>query len=223
MLDLLTAVQDWVLSLAGSPWILLAVAALAVIDGIFPPVPSETVVIAVAALSVAGDGPPAWLLVVVAAGGAWCGDLVAYSLGARLPRHRLLSSRRAQASLAWASTALRRRGATLVIAARFVPGGRIAVNAAAGAAGYPFRRFLAVDAVATLLWASFSTLIGLGAGAVLGDRPLLAAAVGTVAGVVVGVAVDKLAAALPRRRATASSAAPSAPRSALPANEARRP
>ncbi|WP_026532979.1 hypothetical protein [Arthrobacter sp. H41] len=35
---------EWALTLAGSPWLLLILYALATIDGFFPPVPSEGVV-----------------------------------------------------------------------------------------------------------------------------------------------------------------------------------
>ncbi|WP_418608443.1 hypothetical protein [Georgenia sp. SUBG003] len=56
-MELMQAVEEFVLGLAGSPWILLAVTVLATIDGFFPPVPSESIVIAVAALSVSGDAP----------------------------------------------------------------------------------------------------------------------------------------------------------------------
>ena len=52
MMEMMAATEEWVIALAGSPWILLAVLALATIDGFFPPVPSESVVIAVAVLAV---------------------------------------------------------------------------------------------------------------------------------------------------------------------------
>ena len=51
----MTAIEGVVLGLA-VPWILLAVTLLATIDGFFPPVPSESIVIAVAVLTITGDG-----------------------------------------------------------------------------------------------------------------------------------------------------------------------
>ena len=98
MHEVMTVIQEAVLGLAGSPWILLAVAVLATIDGFFPPVPSESVIIAVAVLAVAGDGPSLWLLILAGAVGAFCGDLIAYTIGTKLPieRFRLFCSPRGQ-------------------------------------------------------------------------------------------------------------------------------
>ena len=44
--------------------------------------------------------------------------------------------------------------------ARFIPGGRTAVALSAGALGYRWRRFVAFDLVATLIWATYSALLG---------------------------------------------------------------
>jgi membrane protein DedA with SNARE-associated domain len=197
----MTVVQDVVLGLAGSPWILLAVAVLAMIDGFFPPVPSESVIIAVAVLAVAGDGPNLWLLVLAGAVGAFCGDLIAYTIGTKLPidRLRIFSSRRGQATLRWAKHALARRGTVFILSARFVPIGRVAVNMTAGAVGFPRRRFVVIAAIAGLMWGGYSTLLGMSAGVFLHDHPLVGVAVGVVGGVFVGLGVDKLLGVVQRR------------------------
>lgn len=194
--------EDAVLALAGSPWLLVAVWALAMIDGVFPPIPSETVVVAAAVLS-ASTGEPALLpLVLVAALGAWCGDLIAYSIGRKLPlrRLRLFRSARARSSLDWAERALRSRGSSFILSARFVPVGRVAVNMTAGATGFPVRRYVPTAALAGAIWASYTTALGVGAGSFLAGRPLAAIAVGIVIGSLVGVLLD---AAVGRRTARA--------------------
>ena len=49
--------EGWALALVGSPWIFVVLYLFATIDGFFPPIPSESVVIALAAVSMA-EGTP---------------------------------------------------------------------------------------------------------------------------------------------------------------------
>lgn len=194
---------DWVGALVESPWALAALYAVTTIDGFFPPVPSESAVIALAALPASSGGPGIWLIGAVAAVGAFTGDQVAYSLGRRVPVRglRVMRSRQAQKAVAWAEETLARRGAACIVTGRFVPGGRVAVNMSAGAVGYPRARFSALAAVASLVWAAFSTALGVGAGRVLADHhPLVGAAVGVLVGLVTGVVVDRTIHAVRRRR-----------------------
>ena len=66
---------DWVVALVGSPWAFVVLWLLATLDGFFPPVPSETAVIALAAVSAATGRPEMWLVVVTAAVDAQAGWL----------------------------------------------------------------------------------------------------------------------------------------------------
>ncbi|GEA82030.1 DedA family protein [Cellulomonas uda] len=186
--------EQWALDLAASPWIYLVMYLFAAIDGFFPPIPSESVVIALAALAVGPGGEPnLWVVVPVAALGAFTGDQIAFSIGRRVPVHRLrlFRSGRGQAALAWAERALERRGASFIIAARYIPVGRVAVNMTAGAVGFPRRRFTFLAAIAAVTWACYSTVIGVSAGAAFRDHsPLWGVVVGVVGGVVIGVVVD---------------------------------
>ena len=61
--------EDWVVALTASPLIYLAVYVVATIDGSFPPIPSESVVIALAAMAVATGSPDIWALLAAAAAG----------------------------------------------------------------------------------------------------------------------------------------------------------
>ena len=188
--------EQWALDLAGSPWVYLAMYLFAAIDGFFPPIPSESVVIALAALAVGPGGEPSlWLLVPVAAAGAFTGDQIAYTIGSRVKVHelRLFRSGKAQAALAWAERALERRGASFIIAARYIPIGRVAVNMTAGAVRYPRRRFTLLAGIAAITWACYSTVIGVSAGAAFRDHsPLWGVVVGVIGGVVIGILVDWL-------------------------------
>ena len=193
---------EMVLAFAASPWVLLALFVLCTVDGFFPPVPSESVVIALAATSAAGHGPPIAAVVVVAALGAFTGDLIAYRIGSRVPLERIpwMRGARARRVTARLGALLRRRGAALILGARYVPVGRVAVSMTAGTTGYPWRRFVAIAVLAAASWSGYSTLLGLGAGTVLAGNPLLAAAVGVVAGVLLGLLADVVARRLQARR-----------------------
>ncbi len=184
--------EEWILALAASPLVYLAMYLFATIDGFFPPMPSESVVIALAAVAMSTGAPNLWFILAVAAAGAFTGDQVAYAIGRRVPvrRSRLMRSARAQRTLDWAEHALATRGASFIIGARYIPIGRVAVNMTAGAVGFPRARFVGLTAVAAVSWAAYSTVIGIGAGAWLHDRPVVAVIVGVVAGAVIGLAVD---------------------------------
>ncbi len=208
---LMQQIQDAVVDLASSPWVLLVLFACCFIDGFFPPVPSEAVVMSLAALSVTGNAPHLALIMIVAAVGALCGDIVAFAIGRRMPvrRLKLFRTGRGAAALDWAEGQLERRGGSLILSARYVPIGRIAVNVSAGAAGYPFRKFLLFAIIAGLSWGAFSGIIGAGAGAVLHEHPILGVIVGIALGLTLGALLDAALRRIEARRfaGSASSAA----------------
>ncbi|NTW38701.1 MAG: DedA family protein [Cellulomonadaceae bacterium] len=185
-------VEDWIIALAASPWVFVALYAFATIDGFFPPVPSESAVIGLAALSVSTGKPNFWLLGAVAAAGAFSGDQIAYSIGQRIRVHdlRFMQGARQRKALAWAERMLAERGATFIIAARYVPIGRVAVNMTAGAVGLSRLRFTGFVAVAAVAWSVYSVMLGIGAGVWLHDHPLLAVVVGVCGGLVLGMVLD---------------------------------
>lgn len=186
--------NEWAVALAGSSWMLVALFAFVTIDGFLPPVPSESLVIALAALSASAGGPDVWLVGAVAAAGALTGDQIAYSIGRRISvrRLRLMRAERAQRAVTWAEGALARRGAAFIIGARFVPVGRVAVNITAGTVGYSRRRFSLVAAVAAVTWSSYSVALGVGAMHLLDEHhPLVGVTAGVVGGLVTGALVDR--------------------------------
>ena len=186
------AIQAFALATVESPWVLLVVLALCIVDAIFPPVPSESVVIAVATV-IALDHPGSlWLLGAVAALGAFIGDQGVYWLGRRLGNRNpaWLRGKRAQRTLGWATTAIRRSGPVLIMTGRFVPIGRTAVNLAAGTTRYPASRFTVAAACAAVFWAGYSIAIGAVFGSVFGNHPLLALLLGIVTAFVIGLIVE---------------------------------
>jgi len=202
------AITDIVLGLAASPWLYLIVLALVIVDGFFPPVPSESVIIAVAAIGISAGVPNVWLIVAIAAIGAAVGDNIAYAIGRRLGIDRFGWMRRPRiaAAIAHAGRGIERSPAALILTARYVPIGRIAVNMTAGATGFRWRRFWPLSLVGGALWAAYSVLIGIAAGHWLHAHPLLAALVGIGIAIVIGVLIDRVTVAISRRRASARDA-----------------
>ncbi|WP_147040886.1 DedA family protein, partial [Microbacterium aerolatum] len=137
-------INELILQAAASPWLYLVMFATAVIDGFFPPIPSETVLVAAAAVTASTGETNLWLLCAVAAIGAMIGDNIAYAIGRAAGTSRFAWMRRPRvaAAFARAQNTLTRSGAPLILGARYIPVGRVAVNMSAGALGYPWRRFL---------------------------------------------------------------------------------
>ena len=201
------------LDLAASPWALVVLLVCCWVDGFFPPVPSESLVIAVATLTVAGSGRRC---------GPWWWSRRRGPSSATSPRSRSGDGCRWTGSRCCAVVAvspacsgparsLERRGGTAVLAARYVPVGRVAVNVAAGAVGFPPRRFVGFAAIAAVAWALWSVLLGVAAGALLHDHPLLAVVVGVGVGMLLGLAVDAVASRRRRQAGPTSSTSTTGP------------
>lgn len=186
--------ESGILSLVESIWIYPSVFAVSLIDAVIPVVPSESVIIGAASAWQSPSHPNLFFLFVAGVAGAWCGDQTAYFIGTRVDVRNIKIFRRPRvlAALDWAEHALEHRGALYIISARFIPMGRVAVNLTAGALRYPHRRFMAVDAFATSIWAGWGILIGTAAASLLGDNLLLSIAVGITGGVLLGFAVEKV-------------------------------
>ena len=188
-------VEELVNQATESAWIYVWVFAMSLIDGVIPIVPSETIVIATASTWTQERGVP-WLLGVwlAAAAGAWCGDQLTYQIGTKIHIRslRLFRGPRGQRTLDWAEHALIHRGAAFIIAARFIPFGRVAVNLTAGALKFNRRRFMILDAIAAVIWATYAVAIGLSAAALFKNNQLLSIAVGVAGGLLLGWLVDRL-------------------------------
>lgn len=165
-----------------SVWTYPAIVTAVALDSILPVAPGETIVVSAGIF--AADGELS-LALVFGAGllGGVIGDNASFGLGATLGRRaerRLFRSRKARARVEWARDQIERRGAPIIIAARFIPGGRTATTFSAGTLEMSWRRFLAIDLVASALWAAYATLLGYFGGSAFADslwKPLLVAAV----------------------------------------------
>ena len=180
------------LALAESPWLFPALFALVIGDAFLVVLPSETVVVALAALSGATGTPSLWLLIPVAAAGAIVGDSLCYLIGRAVGHDRWAwqSRGRLGAAIGRARQTVLSRPAALIFTARYIPFARIAVNLSAGAAGMPYRRYLPLSAAAGLGWAVYNCVIGLFFGSLLASTPLLAIAISVVVAIALGITVD---------------------------------
>jgi membrane-associated protein len=209
-----------------SPWIYLALVALAWLDGFLPAFPSESVVITAGVFATSGQ-PEWWLVVPAAALGAFAGDHTSYAIGRRF-RKRVV--RRAGETSRWGA-ALRRsratldgRGGLVIVVARYVPGGRTAVTVAAGAVGYPLRRFTPFAALAAVSWALYGTAVGFIGGAAFEEDPIKGVVLGIGLALAVTVLVEAGRHVVRRRRAVQAESVVPAPRwddDRIPVTESR--
>ncbi|MDX6263364.1 MAG: rane-associated protein [Kribbellaceae bacterium] len=174
------AILHFTQELMSSWWIYLALFGFAALDGFFPAIPSETLVVTAGVFAATG-GPNLYVVIAMAAAGAFLGDHISYALG-RGAGGRLLDrfepgTKRHKLTL-WARTALEERGGLVLVVARYVPGGRTAVTLTMGAVRYPLRNFSFFAALAAASWGLYCSLVGYIGGKAFEDNPLKGVALG---------------------------------------------
>ena len=187
-------ISDALLALAGSPWAYVALFVLCIVDAFFPPLPSESLVVGFAAIGAATGVINLWWIAVVAAAGAAIGDHIAYVIGRAIGLERFAWMRRPRVvrMFTWARHGLDHRGGVILLVARYIPGGRTAVNMVAGATHFPLARFTTIDLIACVSWAVISVVLGALTGRFLGGSPVLAFIVAIVIASVLGFVIDGL-------------------------------
>ncbi|MDP5226587.1 MULTISPECIES: VTT domain-containing protein [Arthrobacter] len=171
---------------------------LVMADTVFPPTPSEMLVVTSGSLAAEGHASLP-LALGLAALGSFLGDMAVFLLFKRRLAH-LMDRWRFTARLhAGIHRALERAGRTptygAIIGLRFLPGGRLALTAGSGIAEISTRSFAACSAAGSLLWASW--MVGLGY--VTGQTThlpfwvssLLGLAAGLLVGTVLGLIVTR--------------------------------
>ena len=150
MLEAFESLTEFV---SGSPWTYAFLFFIAALDVIFPVVPSETSVIAA---------------------GAILGDNTAYGIGRTAGPGLVLRlfREKGEERLRWAEKSLETRGGYLIVVGRFIPGGRTAITLGAGTVRYPWRRFIAFDVAAGVIWASYAACLGYFGGRTFEENPL---------------------------------------------------
>ncbi|HEX5993779.1 MAG TPA: DedA family protein [Jiangellales bacterium] len=207
----------------GSPWIYLALLAIAALDAFFPVVPSETLVISAGVFAATSANPNLLLVILVSAAGAFVGDHISYFIGkhggARLVDRAGVESRSRRA-FNWAARTLYKRGGLILVIARYIPGGRTATTLTCGTVGYPLRKFTFFEAIAALSWGTYAATIGYLGGQAFEDEPLLGLATGLAIAIGITVAVELVRYVRERRsRESADEAVP--PGEVVPAESER--
>jgi membrane protein DedA with SNARE-associated domain len=157
---------------SGSPWTYVFLFVISALDVIIPLVPSETSVILAGVIAATGD-LLLFAVILFAAGGAILGDNTAYWIGRKAgPRivARFFSGERHK-RIEWAEKHVVERGGYLIIVGRFIPGGRTAITLTCGLLEMPWRRFIAFDVPAGILWASYAALLGYFGGKAFEEQP----------------------------------------------------
>jgi membrane-associated protein len=171
----------------GSGWSYAVLFGLVAADSLFPLIPGETAMITGGVLAANGDlSIP--LVILAGWAGGMAGDNATYwagrSLGSAV-RRRFFTSEKALRNLAWAETQLELRGTAIILAARFIPGGRSATMFSAGSLEMPWRRFLSADAIAAGVWAAYAAGLGFIGGSTFQHNIWKPLAVATVIAVLV--------------------------------------
>lgn len=170
VLGLFEMFEEWV----SSDWSYGVIFLVALLDGFFPVVPSETVAITGGVLAGSGDlSLP--LVIVAASAGAIVGDNIAYGIGHFLGERtvkRFFKGDKSHRAFVWAEHQLAERGTYIIVVGRFIPGGRVAVNFSSGYIhAFPYRRFFIADAIAGCIWGVYTGLLGYFGGTQFEEQP----------------------------------------------------
>jgi len=173
-------------------------------DAIFPPVPSEMLVITGGALSAEGRAN-IFLVVLLAALSSWLGDLLVFQLFKRRLSHVLDRWSWGRQFHRAVHQAIDRAGRSstygAIIGIRFIPGGRLATTAAAGIANVSTRGFSFCAALGGTLWAVWSVGLGYVTGSATRLPFWASSLIGVGLGLVIGAAVGVI---VTRRRGSRS-------------------
>ncbi|HYH76746.1 MAG TPA: VTT domain-containing protein [Arthrobacter sp.] len=173
-------------------------------DAIFPPIPSEMVVITGGALSADGRAN-VFLVGALSAVASWISDMVVFQLFKRRLSHVLDRWRWGRKIHHGIHEAIAKAGRSstygTIIGARFIPGGRLATSAAAGIADVSVRGFSLCAGLGAILWACWLVGLGYFTGSATKLPFWASSLIGVVLGLVIGVVVGIIAT---RRRGTRS-------------------
>jgi membrane protein DedA with SNARE-associated domain len=159
-------VFDWITGFldSGGAW---AIAALMLLENVFPPIPSE-LIMPLAGFNAARGGTPLWLAVLAGGLGSLAGAYLWYLVGRAFGAHRLrrLIARHGR----WLTLTLsefevaegwfQRHGRKIVFLGRFVPTVRTLISIPAGIERMPQAQFLLFTALGSFIWSGGLALAG---------------------------------------------------------------
>jgi membrane protein DedA with SNARE-associated domain len=166
--------------------------AFCLFDAVVPILPSETLLLTGGILAADGAMLLGWVIA-MASIGAFLGDNLAYWIGRSAEGKAtrwITRGDKGRRRLDWAHRELDRHGGAVVIVARFIPGGRTATTVACGILHFPYRQFLAYDAIGAVLWGAINPLIGFLGGHAFADNKLAAFALSFGVALALAAAVE---------------------------------
>jgi membrane-associated protein len=186
-------VEGLVEALADNPWVYLVVAASIGGSAVFPPLPSDSLLVTAMGLAAAGELTLVWVVVATLFGGL-AGDLLAYAVGRilRRPARRSAEQGRGQAALHWLEQREHTWGPGLITVSRFVPGGTMAVGISAGVLTYPLREFIAFAALGAVLWTSYGAGIAYAGNALFPNTLWASLAIAVIVALGVGAVAHRV-------------------------------
>jgi membrane protein DedA with SNARE-associated domain len=176
------------------------------LGSVVPVVPTGAVVGAAAAVALTTDHLSLPLVVLVAALGAFLGDVITFTIcrfGGPAAVRWVARGQHAD-RIDEVREQFRRHGWQIVVVGRLLPAGRIPVLLAAGALAYPWRRLLPASFAAALIWAVAYALLGALSGGIF-DSPLIATLIATLLVLLVGVLLNLVPAHRRKKRPPAVS------------------
>ena len=165
-------VQEWLSEMA-SEWAYLSIFLLIALDAVVPIFPGETTLSA--ASTIAADGGLDLELVMLAGAlGAIVGDStlfwIARRSSAKVKPQLDKAFKNEKIAVAWEM--LQSSPGLLIVAGRYVPGMRFAVNASMGVSDMPYRRFLPWSILGGALWSVYTCALAYNVATTLADYPL---------------------------------------------------
>ncbi|MBS3179030.1 MULTISPECIES: DedA family protein [unclassified Pseudoclavibacter] len=185
--------SEWVLGLRGSGWSFAVAALVLLIGGVVTFLPSQSLVVALSALTAGDQGWTALInlfgLFVFCVAGMVLGDLGTYWLarGIGFGKWSWMNGRRLTAVRTRVGDQLKTRPKWVMVTVRLLPMGRIATVLAASDARMPMPRFLPLSVLASAVWVGYAVLIGAAFGSWSQSNPLLMMALAVVTAIALGV------------------------------------
>jgi membrane protein DedA with SNARE-associated domain len=159
-------VFDWIAAFLDSGGA-LAIAALMLLENVFPPIPSE-LIMPLAGFNAARGGTPLWLAILAGGLGSLAGAWLWYLVGRAFGAHRLrrliashgrwltLTLSEFEAAEGW----FNRYGRAIVFFGRFVPTVRTLISIPAGIERMPQGQFLLYTALGSFIWSGGLAVAG---------------------------------------------------------------
>lgn len=155
-------VQEFVLSLVGSPWLFPVFGFFIALSAAIPPVPSSALIVALGAVNAHSGQPMLVLLLIAGTVSSVVGDHVMYLLGrgSHFTDWPLLHGPAVQRRVSRLEERLEDGGLPFAVIARFIPLGRTLIALVSGSGRLDVRAWLGLTTGAGAIWTAYSLGFG---------------------------------------------------------------